>query len=138
MEKFKNYASSPSRSRSPSPANATLLPELSLPVLDPTPAVDISELREKKRLEIQTRFFRENTVETKQNHLSGQVDYHHVDAGKFEEQFYNFENFGYAHDPSDYSGHLVTSTTHRKIDIESNVNGRTSTAKKRQQKLLRK
>jgi len=59
--------------------------------------------------------------------------------GKFHEQYHNFENFGYAINPSDNAGKkLVLSNSVNKIDMDANVENTLSVNRKAYKKELKR
>lgn len=77
-------------------------------------------MKENKR----TKFYTSNQVSTQKNHLTGHLEEYHLNAAKFDEQFYTFENFGYAQDPTvGKSENVVHAGEYRKVDFESNAHG---------------
>lgn len=84
-----------------------------------------------------------NDVTTKKNHLNGVIESININEGKFHEQYHNFENFGYALNPSDNAGILgarkmVYSNTVNKIDLDANVENGLSKERKEYKMELKK
>lgn len=71
--------------------------------------------------------------------MNGVIEQIHIDEGKFAEQYHNFENFGYAINPSDNAGKkLVYSNYVNKIDLDSGVENLQSSERKRYRKELKR
>ena len=72
--------------------------------IDLAPDVNIIDLQLQKFTQEINHFKNTNEVITKKNHLNGVIEKININEGKFHEQFHNFENFGYAANPSDNAG----------------------------------
>ena len=90
--------------------------------VDLAPDVSVADLELQKLNRELTKFETTNKLITKQNHLNGVVEQIHINAGKFNEQYHNFQNFGHALNPSDNSGaSLVYSNSVKNMKLEANV-----------------
>jgi hypothetical protein len=70
------------------------------------------------------KFYTSNQVSTQKNHIAGHVEEYHLNAAKFDEQFYTFENFGHAQDPTMNSAKgIVHAGEYRKIEFEKDAHG---------------
>jgi hypothetical protein len=73
------------------------------------------------------RFYVSNEVSIGKNHTSGHVEEYFLSAAKFDEQFYTFQNFGHAQDPSiNRGGNLVHAEGVRKVHYEKDAHGPTT------------
>lgn len=65
-----------------------------------------------------------NDVTAEKNHTSGHVEEYYLSAAKFDEQFYTFQNFGHAQDPTfNRGGNLIHAEGYRKVHYEKDAHG---------------
>lgn len=70
------------------------------------------------------KFYTSNQVTTKKNHTTGHVENYYLSAAKFDEQFYTFENFGHAQDPTiNRGGNTINAEGVRKVDFTKDAHG---------------
>jgi len=85
------------------------------------------------------KFYTTNVVSTKKNHTSGHIEEYHVSSAKFDEQFYTFENFGHAQDPTvNRGGNSVNAEGHRNVEYGKDAHGPNSKESIDYKKQLRK
>ena len=72
--------------------------------VDLAPDVNIIDLQLQQFVQRNNHFKNTNQLITKSNHVNGVVEQISINEGKFHEQYHNFENFGYAQNPSDNAG----------------------------------
>mmetsp|Transcript_11593 Transcript_11593/g.13161 ORF Transcript_11593/g.13161 Transcript_11593/m.13161 type:complete len:453 (-) Transcript_11593:218-1576(-) len=85
------------------------------------------------------RFYTSNQVSTQKNHTTGHVEEYHLSAAKFDEQFYTFENFGHAQDPTfNRGGNVISAEQYRKVDYGKDAHGPNSKEALEYKKQLRK
>lgn len=78
-------------------------------------------------------------MSTEKNHAAGHIDKYFVSAAKFDEQFYTFENFGHAQDPTvNRGGNVIHGEGVRKVDFTKDAHGPKSKETLEYKKQLRK
>ncbi|CAI2363798.1 unnamed protein product [Moneuplotes crassus] len=86
--------------------------------------LDISDLQKAQMNRKKNKFYTSNEVSTRKNHTSGHVEEYHLSSAKFDEQFYTFENFGHAQDPTiNRGGGTVNAEGYRKVDYQKDAHG---------------
>lgn len=101
--------------------------------------LDISDLQRKEHYKKINKFNTSNVVSRKKNHTSGHVEEYHLSSAKFDEQFYTFENFGHAQDPTvNKGGNQVSAEGYRKVDLGKDAHGPKSKSTIEYKKSLRK
>jgi len=71
------------------------------------PEVNVQDLILKKDIDKYEKFNSGFFVPLKTNHLTGYINYHTMNDFNFNEQYYNFSAYGFAQDPTDFSGNKL-------------------------------
>jgi hypothetical protein len=123
-----NYGSSDSESdistRKILKQASSLIPKISLnPDVDIKNLVQTAELKKKETI---SKIYNENK---KNNHLSGQADIHFMNDFNFNEQFLNFQNYGFAFDPTVNTNKYIINNNNRSKIIQKSLEEAKATGK---------
>lgn len=78
-----------------------------LKTIDCAPEIDIDDLLKEQEIKKYEKFNSNFFVPLKPNHLTGYINYHTMNDFNFKEQYYNFNAYGFALDPTDFSGNKI-------------------------------
>ena len=120
LNSFLNYGSSDSETelstRKILKQSTSLIPKINL-----NPDVDIKSLEntaEEKKKENIAKIYNDSK---KNNHLSGQADIHFMNDFNFNEQFLNFQNYGFAFDPTVNTNKYIINSNNRSKIIQQSL-----------------
>lgn len=75
--------------------------------IDAAPDVDIDHLIHQKKEDEITKFNSGFYIPNKQNHLTGHINHHTMNDFNFNEQYYTYNAYGFAQDPTDFSQNKI-------------------------------
>lgn len=78
-----------------------------LQTIEYAPDVNVQDLMLKKDVEKYEKFNSGFFVPLKPNHLTGYINYHTMNDFNFNKEYYNFNAYGFAQDPTDFSGNRL-------------------------------
>lgn len=90
------------------PSQLMYVPNISNNIqIESAPEVDVSQMIYKKQEERFQNFNSGYHIPDKKNHVSGHINYHTMNDFNFNEQFYTYNAYGFAQDPTDFSHNKI-------------------------------